>query len=59
MVDPNHVLPRIYEWNVALEQSFGNADVLTLTYLDAAGRKLMRKDNYNKPNPEFTGELSC
>ena len=41
---------------MALEQSFGNADVQTLTYLAAAGRKLMRLDIYNQPNPSFTGE---
>lgn len=57
VVDPNHVLPRTYEWDAALEQSFGNADVLTLTYLGAAGRKLIRQDHYNKPNPSFTGEF--
>ena len=54
MIDPNHVLPRTYEWNTALEQSFGDADALTLTYLGAAGRKLMRQDIYNNPNPNFT-----
>ncbi len=53
VVDPNHVLPRTYEWNAALEQGFGNADVLTITYLGAAGRKLMRRDFYNAPNPDF------
>ena len=39
------------------EQGFGNADVLTLTYVGAAGRQLMRDDIYNKPNPEFTGQF--
>ena len=43
VVDPNHVLPRTYEWNAAAEQSFSRADVLTLTYVGAAGRKLMRR----------------
>jgi len=43
VVDPNHVLPRTYEWNVALERAIGKADVLTVTYLGAAGRKLMRR----------------
>ena len=58
-VDPNHhVLPRTYEWNAALEQGFGNNDVLTLTYIGAAGRKLMRQDLYNAPNPNFTGEVA-
>jgi hypothetical protein len=57
VVDPNHVLPRTYEWNAAVERTFGKADVLTITYLGAAGRKLMRQDLYNAPNPSFTGEF--
>ena len=57
VVDPNHVLPRTYEWNAAVEKSFGRADVLTVTYLGAAGRKLMRTDHYQAPNPNFTGEF--
>jgi hypothetical protein len=57
VVDPNHVLPRTYEWNAAVERTLGKADVLTVTYLGAAGRKLMRQDIYDAPNPNFTGEF--
>jgi hypothetical protein len=57
VVDPNHELPRTYEWNAAMEQSIGKADVLSLTYVGAAGRKLMRKDIYIAPNANFTGEF--
>jgi hypothetical protein len=57
VVDPDHVLPRTYEWNAALERTFGKADVLTVTYLGAAGRKLMRTDLYDAPNASFTGEV--
>ena len=57
VVDPNHVLPRTYEWNAAIEHSITNADVLTLTYLGAGGRKLMRKDVYIAPGPNFSGEF--
>jgi hypothetical protein len=57
VVDPNHVLPRTYEWNAAAEQTLGKTNVLTLTYLGAGGRKLMRQDLYYKPNPDFTGEF--
>jgi len=57
VVDPNHVLPRTYEWNAAMEKTLGKADVLTVTYLGAAARKLMRQDIYIAPNPEFTGEF--
>jgi hypothetical protein len=57
VVDPNHVLPRTYEWNAAVERALGRTDVLTVTYLGAAGRKLMRQDSYDAPNPNFTGEF--
>ena len=58
VVDPNHYLPRTYEWNAALEQSLGRADVFSITYLGAGGRKLMRQDLYYAPNPDFTGEFA-
>jgi len=57
VVDPNHVLPRTYEWNAAVEQSLSSADVLTMTYVGAGGRKLMRRDVNFAPNSEFTGEF--
>jgi Carboxypeptidase regulatory-like domain/TonB dependent receptor len=57
VVDPNHVLPRMYEWNAAIEHSISNADVLTLMYVGAGGRRLMRKDVYIAPGPNFTGEF--
>jgi hypothetical protein len=57
VVDPNHVLPRTYEWNAAIEHSITNSDVLTLTYVGAGGRKLMRRDVYVAPGPSFAGEF--
>jgi hypothetical protein len=57
VVDPNHVLPRTYEWNAGVEHSITNADVLTVTYVGAGGRKLMRKDVYIAPGANFTGEF--
>lgn len=57
VINPNHLLPRTYEWNAAMEHSIGRADVLTLTYLGAAGRKLMRKDVFIAPSAIFTGEF--
>jgi hypothetical protein len=57
VVDPDHVLPRTYEWNAALEKTLGKSDVVTVTYVGAAGRKLMRQDIYYAPNPSFTGEF--
>ena len=57
VLDPDHVLPRTYEWNAAVERTLGKANVVTVTYLGAAGRKLMRQDLYNAPNSTFTGEF--
>jgi len=33
--------PRVWEWNIAVQQALGNNDSLTVTYLGAAGRKLL------------------
>jgi hypothetical protein len=57
VVDPNHVLPRTYEWNAAAERTLGVVGVITVTYLGAAGRKLMRQDLFEAPNPSLTGEF--
>jgi hypothetical protein len=57
VVDPNHFLPRTYEWNMAVEQALGRSDVFTITYLGSAGRKLTRLDVYNAPNPNFTNQF--
>ena len=57
VMDRNHVLPRTYEWNLAIEQSLGTTTSVTVTYLGAAGRKLIRRDDYSAPNPNFTNEF--
>jgi hypothetical protein len=57
VVDPNHVLPRTYEWNASAERSLGKANVVTLSYVGAGARKLMRQDLYRAPNATFTGEF--
>ncbi|MGO8985700.1 MAG: TonB-dependent receptor domain-containing protein [Terriglobales bacterium] len=57
VINPSHVLPRTYEWNAAIEQSLSAADVFTMTYVGAGGRKLMRRDIYYAPNSNLTGEF--
>lgn len=57
VVNPSHVLPRTHEWNAAVERTLGAANVLAVTYLGAAGRKLMRQDIYDGPSAEFPGEV--
>jgi hypothetical protein len=48
-------LPRSYQWNLAVEKSFGERQVITLTYVGQAGRKLLRQDALFKPNSNFLG----
>jgi hypothetical protein len=39
-------LPYTYEWNLAVEQSLGSSQTITLTYLGSAGHSLLRTDQY-------------
>lgn len=47
--------PRSYQWNVAVEKSFGDKQALSLTYVGQAGRKLLNQVGINQPNADFTG----
>jgi hypothetical protein len=53
VADPDLRLPRTYQWNAALERSVGGGQVLSLTYVGAAGRELLRVTNLFNPNPLF------
>ena len=53
VADPHLKLPRTYQWNVALEQSFGNSQSLSLTYIGAFGRDLLRVTTLVGPNANF------
>ena len=53
VADPDLKLPRTYQWNVALEQSIGNNQSLSATYVGAIGRKLLRVTNMFNVNPNF------
>jgi Carboxypeptidase regulatory-like domain/TonB dependent receptor len=53
VADPHLKLPRTYEWNVALEQSLGSSQSLSVTYIGAIGRDLLRTTNLLDPNPNF------
>src|SRR6202034_1160124 len=52
---PDLKLPRSYQWNVALEKSFGGKQAVSVTYLGQAGRDLLRKEALFQPNPDFSG----
>ena len=51
--DPNLKLPRSYQWNVALEKSFGGRQAISATYVGQAGRDLLRQEALYQPNREF------
>jgi hypothetical protein len=50
---PNLKLPRTYQWNVAVEQSLGSSQSLSLTYIGAIGRDLLRVTHLFNVNPNF------
>ena len=51
--EPNLKLPRTYEWNAAFEQPLGKNQSLSLTYIGAIGRDLLRNTDLVSPNPNF------
>ncbi len=54
--DPHLKLPRTTQWNVALQQSLGQKQSLTLTYVGAAGRRLLMPRSFDVGalgNPNF------
>jgi len=55
--DPNLKLPRVYQWNAALEQSLNNNQVVSLSYVAAIGRDLLRVEERQSLNPGLPGLL--
>jgi hypothetical protein len=53
VADRHLKLPRSYQWNFAWEQSLGSAQRLSLTYVGAIGRDLLRTRILLGPNPSF------
>jgi len=54
---PELKLPRSYQWNVALEKSFGGREAISATYVGQAGRDLLRQEALYQPNSNFTGDF--
>src|SRR5581483_4937342 len=54
-LSPDLRLPRSYQWNVALEKSFGSKQAVSATYLGQAGRELLRQQALFQPNENFAG----
>jgi hypothetical protein len=55
--DPEIKLPRVYQWNVAVEQSLGANQTVSGSYVAALGRRLLRGETLSAPNPSFRGVL--
>lgn len=51
--DPNLKLPQIYQGNVAFEKSLTSNQTLSVAYVAALGRRLLREDALLSPNPNF------
>ena len=53
IAEPKLALPRTYQWNVTAEQSLGSTQSISVAYVAAAGRRLLRKELMH-PNAMFT-----
>ncbi len=51
--DPNLKLPYTLEWNAALEQGLGQGQSLSISYIGAAGRRLIQSADILAPNPNY------
>lgn len=52
--DPNLKLPYTLQWNTAVDYLLGSNQVVSATYVGAAGRRLLRTQIMSNPNPTFT-----
>jgi hypothetical protein len=51
--DPRLTLPLTMQWNLAFEQSLGSKRSLSVSYVGAVGRRLLRQELLLNPNPDF------
>lgn len=51
--DPEIELPLTYQWNAAIEQSLGVSQTISVSYVGAAGRRLLRQERPINPNASF------
>src|SRR5260370_1403906 len=51
--NPNLVLPYTLQWNVAVEQALGNQQTVSVSYVGAAGRRLIQTADISSPNPNL------
>jgi len=52
--DPHLKLPYTLQWNTTVEYSLGSTQVVSASYVGAAGRRLLRTQIMSNPNPTFS-----
>ena len=59
-IDPNLRLPYTWQWNAAVAQSLGRHQTLTVTYVGAAGRRLLQRQYFAQlpALPSISGGLT-
>jgi hypothetical protein len=55
---PTLRLPRSYQWNLALEKSFGKSQVVSATYVGQSGRNLLRNEGLVSPTADFSPDTA-
>jgi len=55
---PSLKLPRSYQWNVALEKSFGGTQAISATYVGQSGQDLLRNEGLISPNSNFVPDTA-
>jgi TonB dependent receptor len=56
-VSPHLALPRSYQWNAAVEKSFGTEQAFSVTYVGQKGSDLLRQQSLYQPNPSFSSDF--
>ena len=49
-IDPNLKSPYTLQWNIAIEQSLGKQQTITVSYVGASGRHLLQSASFFSPN---------
>jgi hypothetical protein len=52
--DPNLQLPYSFQWNVAVEQTIGRQQSLSVSYVGAAGKRLIQTTEVLSPNSNYS-----
>jgi len=55
---PDYQLPRSYQWNLTVDQSFGANQLLSASYVGEAGRNLLRQISLFGPTAQFPGQIN-